>query len=350
MSSQVNGQPNVTVVEDEPLALDVIVRAASAWRFHCQTANTAEQALSLLEQRLTPIVLTDLRMPGRGGVWLVREIQKRWPEVSVIVLTAGHDYDAVSECLSAGAHQYFLKPIKLDELRHALESTMRYYRNQREHDHHRRKLEDVVQKQTQRIRRTFLSAIDSLIRTLEARDSYTSGHSWRVRRYALGLAAQLKLPARMRKHLSLAAKLHDIGKVGLPEGILNKPGPLTAEEYDRVKEHPVIGERILTPIIRSRGVLEIIRGHHERFDGGGYPDGLAGEQIPFLARVLSVADCYDALTSSRAYREKRSPEQALEVIAAGAGTQFDPAIVNAFVAGEIVRDRELASDARTACS
>jgi putative two-component system response regulator len=349
MSSQQNGQPNVTVVEDEPLAMDVIVRAASSWRFTCQTAHTAEQALMLLESQLTPIVLTDLRMPGRGGVWLVREIQKRWPEVSVIVLTAGHDYDAVTECLSAGAHQYFLKPIKLDELRHALESTMRYYRSQREREHHRRQLENTVQLQTQRIRRTFLSAIDSLIRTLEARDAYTSGHSWRVRRYAQRLAEQLELPLRKRKHLSLAAKLHDIGKVGLPEGILNKPGPLTAEEYDRVKEHPVIGERILTPIIRSRGVLEIIRGHHERFDGAGYPDGLAGEEIPHLARVLSVVDCYDALTSSRAYREKRSPEMALEVIAGAAGTQFDPAIVSAFLAVDIFRERETASDARPAC-
>src|SRR4051794_12881578 len=183
MSASVNGAlPTVTVVEDEPLAMDVIVRAASSWRFTCQTAGTAEQAMVLLEKQLTPIVLTDLRMPGRGGVWLVREIQKRWPDISVIVLTAGQDYDAVSECLTAGAHQYFLKPIKLDELRHALESTLRYYNSQRERDHYRKQLEHTVQKQTKRIQRTFLSAIDSLIRTLEARDSYTSGHSLRVRR------------------------------------------------------------------------------------------------------------------------------------------------------------------------
>src|SRR6516162_5375674 len=121
MAAALNGTiPNVTVVEDEPLALDVIVRAANSWRFGCQTAATAEQAIALLEKQLTPIVLTDLRMPGRGGVWLVREIHQRWPEIAVIVLTAGEDYDAVSECLDAGAHQYFLKPIKLDELRHAL--------------------------------------------------------------------------------------------------------------------------------------------------------------------------------------------------------------------------------------
>src|SRR5262249_47495347 len=117
----------VTVVDDEPAALDVLVRAARSWQFECQAATTAEPALLLLEQRLTPVVVTDLRMPGRGGVWLVREIQRRWPEVSIIVITAGQDPDAVSECLSAGAHHYFLKPIKLDEFRHALEVTARGY-------------------------------------------------------------------------------------------------------------------------------------------------------------------------------------------------------------------------------
>jgi response regulator RpfG family c-di-GMP phosphodiesterase len=336
MAAALNGTiPNVTVVEDEPLALDVIVRAANSWRFGCQTAATAEQAIALLEKQLTPIVLTDLRMPGRGGVWLVREIHQRWPEIAVIVLTAGEDYDAVSECLDAGAHQYFLKPIKLDELRHALESTLRDYRCQREREHYRQQLERTVQKRTKQIRQTFLSAIDSLIRTLEARDSYTSGHSLRVRRYALAIADRVGLSPRICKQLSLAAKLHDIGKVGLPEGILNKPGALTADEFALVKEHPVIGERILSPIIRNRDVLAAIRGHHERYDGGGYPDGLSGGRIPFLARLLSIADCFDALTSSRAYREALPFQAALQVIGDAAGTQFDPDLVNAFTSAAV---------------
>jgi putative nucleotidyltransferase with HDIG domain len=311
--------------------MDVIVRAASSWRFQCQTAGTAEAAMVLLEKQFTPIVLTDLRMPGRGGVWLVREIQKRWPDISVIVLTAGEDCDAVSDCLNAGAHQYFLKPIKLDELRHALESTLRSYNSRCEREHYRRQLERTVQKQTERIRQTFLSAIDSLIRTLEARDAYTSGHSLRVRRYAMALARRIDMPARQRKQLSLAAKLHDIGKVGLPESILNKPGSLTPEEFDLVKKHPVLGVDILRPIIRNADVLAAIRGHHERFNGGGYPDGLRGEDIPFLARVLSVADCFDALTSSRAYREALPFRAAMDVICGAAGTQFDPVLVRAFV-------------------
>jgi response regulator RpfG family c-di-GMP phosphodiesterase len=322
----------VTVVDDEPAALDVLVRAARSCRFECQAATTAEQALQLLERRLTPVVVTDLRMPGRGGVWLVREIQRRWPEVSVIVITAGQDSDAVSECLSAGAHHYFLKPINLDEFRHALETTTRSYRMQREREHYRRRLERTVRQRTQQLRHTFLSAIDSLVRTLEARHPSTCGHSLRVRRYAVRLAEALGWPERERRRLGLAAKLHDIGKVGIPEAILNKPDSLTRAEEVVVQEHPVIGERILTPIIRSRALLAAIRGHHERWDGGGYPDGLAGPGIPLLARAIAVADCFDALTSCRSYRDPLPRADALELLRAGAGTQFDPALVPPFVA------------------
>jgi HD-GYP domain-containing protein (c-di-GMP phosphodiesterase class II) len=191
--------------------------------------------------------------------------------------------------------------------------------------------EPTISRGTQQARRIFLSAINSLARTLEARDPYTSGHSLRVRRYALGLARTLGWGAGPRRQLALAARLHDIGKVGLPETILNKPDALTENEQDVVREHPVIGQRILAPIIRNRGVLAAIRGHHERFDGTGYPDGLAGKQIPLLARIISVVDCYDALTSARAYRLAMPRAEALELLRAGAGSQFDPACLLPFL-------------------
>jgi response regulator RpfG family c-di-GMP phosphodiesterase len=321
----------VTVVDDEPAALDVLVRAARSWRFECQAATTAEQALQLLQQRPTPIVVTDLRLPGRGGVWLVREIQQRWPEVAVIVVTAGEDENAVTECLHAGAHHYFLKPINLDEFRHALEATLRAHFLHRQREGYRRYLERAVRRQTRKVRRTFLSAIDSLVCTLEARDPYTTGHSLRVRRYALQLADALGLDRRLRRRLSLAAKLHDIGKVGVPEAILNKPGRLDGAEYRLVQQHPVIGERILGRIIRSADVLSAVRGHHERYDGQGYPDGLKGEHIPPLARLIAVVDCYDALTSSRSYREALSTAQAVDVLRVGSGSCFDPHFAEAFI-------------------
>jgi putative two-component system response regulator len=321
----------VTLVDDEPVALDVMVRAARSFHFDCQTASSAEAALALLEKNLTPVVVTDMHMPGHGGAWLVQEIQKRWPHIAVIVVTVGAQEEDLAQCLSAGVQHYFLKPIHFDEFHHALQST--WYRQllRREQNRHRRRLEATVHKQTHRLRRTFFLAITSLVRTIEARDAYTSGHSVRVRTFALRLARYIGMDEKQCKRLSLAAKLHDIGKVGLAEGILNKPGRLTDSEFDLVKQHPTVGERILRPIIRTREVLSAIRCHHERFDGGGYPDHLSGEQIPFLARMITVADCYDALTSERAYRGALSQGDALDLLRDGMGTQFDPHLIPPFL-------------------
>lgn len=336
--------PSVTVVDDDPWALDVLLRAARSWRYDCQTARCAEEALEILTRSPTAVLVTDLRMPGLGGIWLVREVQRRWPDTRIIVVTAGHDTEAAIECLNAGAHRYFLKPINLDEFRHALESTFHSWQLRRERDRYRRQLELKVLRRTRQVRRTYLAAIDSLVRALEARDPYTSGHSLRVRRYALLLADALRLDRPQRQALSLASKLHDIGKVGVPEAILNKPATLTAAEYQVVCEHPVIGERILARIIHNPAVLSAVRGHHERLDGQGYPDGLRAEQIPVLARVITVVDCFDALTSSRAYRAPLSVAEALEVLRAGAGTQFELAFVRHFA--EIIQVHGLAHDGR----
>jgi response regulator RpfG family c-di-GMP phosphodiesterase len=321
----------VTMVDDEPIALDVLMRAARSWNFGCQAAASAEEAIALLDGSLTPVVVTDLKMPGRGGVWLVQEIRRRWPEVAVIVMTAGQDANCAPQCLQAGAHHYFLKPFNLDEFHHVLEIAHRTYDLEQEKNRYRRELERKVHRQTQRTRHTFLSAIDSLVRAMEERDPYTAGHSARVRRYTVQLGRAVGLNSRQVKRLSLAARLHDIGKVGIPEAVLHKAGPLDPAEEALIREHPVIGERILTPIVRSREVLAAIRGHHERLDGSGYPDGLIGDCIPLLARLIAVPDCFDALTSRRAYQEPRTVAHAFEVLRAGAGTLFQDEFVNAFV-------------------
>lgn len=321
----------LTVVDDEPAALDVMVRAATSWRFKCQTARSAEQGLTLFEENPTPILVTDLRMPGRGGIWLVQQVQKRWPDSSIIVVTGWDDSESVAKCLDSGTHHIFLKPFNLDEFHHALEANLRTFYRKREQSQLCGFLQTTLARKTRQARRTFVSAIESLVRTLEARDPYTSGHSLRVCNYALNLADDLGCNSKLRKQIEIGAKLHDIGKLGIPERILNKAGPLTDEETKIVREHPVLGERILSPVIRSRVILGAIRWHHERFDGRGYPDGLAGANIPFAARVLTIADCFDALTSSRAYRAALPVNAALNMIRDGAGTQFDPDLVPRFV-------------------
>jgi putative two-component system response regulator len=321
----------VTVVEDDPSVLDLLVRAADLWNFRCQIAAGAEQAVRLLEHHPTPIVVTDVHLRSeKDGIWLVQEVRRRWPKVAVIVITAANDGEAAIECLNAGAARYLRKPVRLEEFRDSLEKAYRDYLVQREHEHYHQHLEVTVHRQTRQIRRQFLSTVDSLVRTLEARDPYTCGHSRRVRRYALRLASALGLEEQQKQHLSLAAKLHDIGKFGVPEAVLHKPGRLTEEELAVLRKHPVISERILAPVIRNREILSAVRGHHERYDGQGYPDALAGEQIPVLARVLAVADCFDAMTTCRSYRNALPLGQALDRLNDGAGAQFDPDIVRTF--------------------
>lgn len=321
----------VTVVDDEPYAQDILVRAARSWNYDPQAASSAEQALALLETHHTPIVVTDLRMPGRGGVWLIQEIRRRWPHTRIIVITAGHETDSASQCLDAGADHYFFKPIRLDEFRHALETACRTQVKDQQQSREKTALEREVARQTRKVRRTFLCAIDSLVRTMEERDAYTAGHSMRVRHYALELARAIDLNPNDQRRLALAAKLHDIGKVAVPDAILNKTGPLTPEERQIIQEHPVTGARILTPILHSKRVLAAIRGHHERIDGRGYPDGLRGLQIPLLARLISIPDCFDALTTSRAYRAALSPTEALRILRDGAGSQLDAEYVEVFL-------------------
>jgi response regulator RpfG family c-di-GMP phosphodiesterase len=324
-------ESTVTIVDDEPFAQEVLVRAARCWRYECQAANSAEQAIELLEKRLTPIVITDLRMPGKGGYWLVQEIRRRWPHVTVIVVTAGQDEDSAGQCLRSGVDHFFLKPVKLDEFYHVLETARRSQRTEQEKARYRQRLERRVLRQTRRIRHTFLSAIDSLVRAMEERDPYTAGHSLRVREYALQLSEALGLTKRAYRQLGLAARLHDIGKAGVPEAVLNKAGPLTLAEDLLIRDHPAIGERILAPIIRDADVLSAIRGHHERIDGNGYPDHLAGEQIPILARIIAVADAFDAMTSRRAYRQPMTKAQALDELHAGAGKHFDGQLIHHFL-------------------
>lgn len=320
---------DVTVVDDEPIVLDVLVGAASYWGYSAQTARSAEEALRVLLRRSTPVLVVDVCLPDRDGAWLVGEALRRWPAMQVVVVSGGGAPEIVHRCFEAGAQHYLLKPFGLEPFRHALEAAFQGHQSERALEG-RRDLERAVSRRTRQLRSTFLSAVNSLVRTLEARHPDTSGHSLRVRDHAVRLARALGWEKRQRQQLAVAAKLHDIGKVGLPEGLLNKPGPLTAEERRVMEGHAATGERVLAPVIRSQTVLAAVRGHHERFDGSGYPDRLCGESIPLMARTLALADCYDALTNQRPYRAALSRPAALEIIRAGAGTQFDPELVPVF--------------------
>ncbi|MEO0124015.1 MAG: HD domain-containing phosphohydrolase [candidate division WOR-3 bacterium] len=181
------------------------------------------------------------------------------------------------------------------------------------------------------LKQSYLDSIKTLVSAIEAKDPYTSGHSERVRKYALKIARKLKLPPEEIEELDYAGYLHDIGKIGISDSVLTKPSPLTEEEYEIVKEHPKIGHNILKHARHLSGACEIIKYEHERYDGNGYPNGLKRNEIPIGARIIAVADAYDAMTTDRPYRKALSKNEAIKRLKEGSGTQFDPKVVRAFL-------------------
>jgi len=236
------------------------------------------------------------------------------------------------DCLHMGAADFLLKPISVGELQarvaRALEKRALVLQNRFYQQH----LERQVHEQAVRIQELFLQGVQMLARALEAKDAYTRGHSMRVSQYAVGTAQRLGFDGASLDGIRLGGELHDIGKIGTREAVLHKPGTLTDEEFRQITEHPVLGERMLLPLAReSPDVLRIVRSHHERLDGRGFPDGLRGEMIPIEARIVAVADSFDAMTTERPYRDARQPDAAVAELRRVAGTQLDPAAVEAFV-------------------
>jgi putative nucleotidyltransferase with HDIG domain len=330
----VAGSANCLVVDDEPGVRRSLVRMLQAQGFHCFEAGSGLEALELLERiGDTPLIVSDMRMPELDGIGFLEAVRRRYPDSSVIMLTGLSDTTTAVDCLHLGAADFLLKPISMNELQarvtRALEKRALVLRNR----YYQENLERRVHEQAQRIQELFLQGVQMLARALEAKDAYTRGHSIRVSRYAVATARRLGFHGRGLDGIRLGGELHDIGKIGTRESVLQKPGSLTDDEFRQISEHPILGERMLSPLAQeSPDVLRIVRSHHERLDGHGFPDGLRGERIPIEARIVAVADTFDAMTTRRPYRESRPPAQAMAELRRVAGTQLDPDVVEAFIA------------------
>lgn len=319
------------IVDDEPGMRALLRRVMQADGFVCHEAGSGDEALTVLAQHPVPLVLSDYHMPVMDGAALLAAIQVRAPETAVVIITATADVQLAVKCLEGGALDYLTKPFAADEVRARVAQAMAKRRLLRENAAYRAQLEARVAEQASQYEELFLASLQSLADALEVKDAYTWGHSTRVSRYAMAIADVLLVSDTLRTQLELGSRLHDIGKIGVREAVLNKPGPLTGEEYAHVMEHPVIGWRILSPLLRDMPhALAVVRSHHERFDGEGTPDQLIGPCIPLEARITAVADSFDAMTSGRPYRDGMSVEEAIEELERHAGTQFDPCCVTAF--------------------
>ncbi len=329
----VAGSVNCLVVDDEPGVRRSLVRMLEAQGFRCFEAHTGLEALRVLdEDGEIPLVISDLRMPELDGVGFLEAVRHRHPDTSVIMLTGISETTTAVDCLHLGAADFLLKPISMTELQVRVGRVLEKRALVLQNRFYQQNLERRVREQAQRIQELFLQGVQMLARALEAKDAYTRGHSIRVSRYAVGTAARLGFAGASLDGIRLGGELHDIGKIGTRESVLHKPGSLTADEFRQITEHPLLGERMLLPLAHdSPDVLRIVRSHHERLDGRGFPDGLRGEKIPIEARIVAVGDAFDAMTSRRPYRDSRPAEDALAELRRVAGTQLDPDAVEAFV-------------------
>lgn len=320
------------VVDDDPQVRDALVRVVQSQGLACLSADSGDAALAVLaEHGEVAILISDIRMEGMDGMALLEEVRRRYPDTAVIMLSAVDDVQIAVDCLKKGALDYIAKPMTLGEVQVRVAKALEKRELTLQNRYYQKHLEQEVRRQRARIQELFLEGAQTLAHALEAKDAYTRGHSKRVREYAVRTAVLLGYTGEFLDDIRLGAELHDIGKIGTRESVLNKPGPLTPDEFRHITEHTVLGERILAPLARDRPVvLRIARSHHERLDGTGFPDGLAGEAIPVEARIVAVVDAFDAMTTNRAYRESFVPGSAFDELRRCAGLQFEPAIVDAF--------------------
>ncbi len=346
---------SVLVVDDEEPIRNALKKFLSQQGYDVVTASSGDEALRVMQRQKISVLLLDVRMPGRSGIDLVPQVLELEPSIAVLMLTAVNDATTAALCMQRGAMDYLTKPIDLSDLARAILRAIRRRDSMMEQANLNQWLKEEVAVRTAELRREraklerlSVATLEALVNALEAKDPFIRGHSARVADLGAMIAADLGLTDEQVEQVRMAGRLHDIGKIGIREEILTKEGPLTAEEYEQVKQHVVVGSQILAPLSHLGEIITFVRSHHERWDGQGYPDRLVGEAIPLGARILAAAEIYDALTTARPYQEKMPPDVAVERMRDLASGVLDPAVYKALEAS--VRRRQalvFLDDART---
>jgi response regulator RpfG family c-di-GMP phosphodiesterase len=322
-------QETLLIVDDEPSIRTLLRHKLSGEGYLCREASDAEQTLNMMTVSPIALVILDIKMPGKSGIEILSEIRSGHPDTVVIMATAIIDINVAIQCLKQGAEDYICKPFNLEEVSLAVRRALDKRRLQLELKEYQQFLEEKVEEQTEEIRKVFLGAIESLVSILEAKDKYTAGHSRRVAELAVALGNELALSAKDMEDLRWASLLHDIGKIVIDQSVQNKPGRLTREEYEQIMIHADVGAQSVKPVVNV-GIAEMIAHHHDHYDGSGFHQVVAGTGIPLGARIIAIADAFDAMTSDRPYRAALSVADAEHEIKRSAGTQFDPTIVTTF--------------------
>ena len=328
----------VLVLDDEPLVRDCIRRLLATRGYHTDCASNAAEASSMLRTTAYDLVICDLRMPGFGGIEFLMTASEDYPDTGVILMSGSQDVELAVKAMRLGALDYISKPFTADQLAITVAGALGRIQERAERKLYLKRLENSLREHGVELRETLSDpasasddTLNTLVAALDAREHETEAHSRRVGEYALYLAEAMGIQGAAREDIRKGALLHDIGKIGISDRILLKPSKLTTEEWVEMRRHPEIGFWILAGSRDLRAASEIVITHHERWDGEGYPRGLKGAKIPLGARIFSVVDAFDVLTSNRPYHRGGSYEIARTEIETNAGTQFDPMVVEHFL-------------------
>jgi len=329
----------VLVVDDEPAVCALLSEGLCREGFDCQPVTGGEEALRRLGLEPFDVVISDLRMPGVSGLALLEVVRVKYPRLTFLMATGVNNVQVGVAAMKQGAADYLVKPFQLEGVVASVERAMEKKRLELELENYRQHLEQMVEQRTRqlqsamkRIELTYDETLEALGAALDLRDTETEGHSHRVSRYCMETARTLGCSGEQLNHIVRGSYLHDIGKIGIPDAILLKPGKLTEEETALMQTHARVGFELVSRIAFLAPAAEMVLTHQERYDGSGYPRGLAGGDIPLGARIFAVADTLDAMTSDRPYRRALPFRAARDEILRQSGRQFDPKVVAAFVA------------------
>ena len=335
---QTDSIENILVVDDEEAIREVVSTMLESKGYHCTAVSNGRAAQDIVKRTTPDLVLSDMIMPEMDGIKLLEWLRQYDPEIPVIMVTAIHDISTALEAIRRGAYDYILKPFEKDQLYLGVNRALQHRRLVAENRNYQRDLERQVEERTARLtialaqlEQSYDDTLEALGSALDLKDAETEGHCQRVTAFTISIAKAMPVPNAYLPVLARAAFLHDIGKMGIPDKILLKPGPLTDDEKVIMRKHCQIGYDMLIRIPFLRDAAEIVLAHQEFFDGTGYPRGLKGEEIPLGARIFAIADSMDAMLSDRPYRKALPMSYAREEIRRCAGTQFDPKVVEVFL-------------------